>query len=167
MRAPAWFFAVKITKIAFAVAVCCFACPWRSLWPCAALFSHTGPTKTMKIAVPVKERPEVNFVGALRCRVRLEAPPCGSLCLRRAKCLRRPPCLFCLLFHAWFCYAGMILGPRGSTLKHMEDESGAKILLRGKGGSRVCARAVVSYCPRLQPPKRSHRAMWQRSHRAM
>lgn len=34
-------------------------------------------------------------------------------------------------------YVGMLLGPRGSTLKRMEDESGAKILLRGKGGSRV------------------------------
>ena len=28
---------------------------------------------------------------------------------------------------------GLIIGPRGSTLKKMEGETGAKIMIRGKG----------------------------------
>lgn len=31
---------------------------------------------------------------------------------------------------------GLLIGPRGSNQKRMEDESGAKILIRGKGSSK-------------------------------
>ncbi|XP_039024469.1 splicing factor-like protein 1 [Hibiscus syriacus] len=33
-------------------------------------------------------------------------------------------------------FIGLILGPQGNTLKRMEKESGARILLRGKGSSK-------------------------------
>ena len=32
--------------------------------------------------------------------------------------------------------SGLLLGPRGSTLKRLEDESGCRIVLRGRGASR-------------------------------
>jgi hypothetical protein len=31
------------------------------------------------------------------------------------------------------CVVGLLIGPRGNTLKQMESESGAKIAIRGKG----------------------------------
>lgn len=34
------------------------------------------------------------------------------------------------------CPIGLLIGPRGSNQKRMEDESGAKILIRGKGSSK-------------------------------
>lgn len=64
------------------------------------MLTRAGAMKSMKVPVPVKERPDVNFVG-------------------------------------------LLLGPRGSTLKRMEDESGAKILLRGRGASKVRFRLFV------------------------
>lgn len=33
--------------------------------------------------------------------------------------------------------AGLLLGPRGTTLKRMEDETGCKIMIRGRGASKV------------------------------
>lgn len=33
-------------------------------------------------------------------------------------------------------FMGLLIGPRGSNQKRMEDESGAKILIRGKGSSK-------------------------------
>ncbi|KAF9916766.1 hypothetical protein BX616_002880 [Lobosporangium transversale] len=52
---------------------------------------YKRPTKTMdKVYIPVKEFPEINFIG-------------------------------------------LLIGPRGNTLKKMESESGAKISIRGKG----------------------------------
>lgn len=33
-------------------------------------------------------------------------------------------------------WAGLLIGPRGSNQKRMEDESGARILIRGKGSSK-------------------------------
>lgn len=35
-------------------------------------------------------------------------------------------------------FIGLLIGPRGSNQKRMEELSGAKILVRGKGSSRVC-----------------------------
>lgn len=34
-------------------------------------------------------------------------------------------------------FIGLLIGPRGSTQKRLEEISGAKILLRGKGASKV------------------------------
>ncbi|KAF8933714.1 hypothetical protein BGZ58_006182 [Dissophora ornata] len=52
---------------------------------------YKRPTKTMdKVYIPVKEFPEINFIG-------------------------------------------LLIGPRGNTLKKMEGESGAKISIRGRG----------------------------------
>ncbi|KAG0327440.1 hypothetical protein BGZ99_007660 [Dissophora globulifera] len=52
---------------------------------------YKRPTKTMdKVYIPVKEFPEINFIG-------------------------------------------LLIGPRGNTLKKMESESGAKISIRGRG----------------------------------
>ncbi|KAG9069953.1 hypothetical protein KI688_009281 [Linnemannia hyalina] len=52
---------------------------------------YKRPTKTMdKVYIPVKEFPEINFIG-------------------------------------------LLIGPRGNTLKKMETESGAKISIRGRG----------------------------------
>jgi len=52
---------------------------------------YKRPTKTQdKVYIPVKEFPEINFIG-------------------------------------------LLIGPRGNTLKKMETESGAKINIRGRG----------------------------------
>ena len=52
---------------------------------------YTKPTRTMeKIYIPVKDYPDINFVG-------------------------------------------LLLGPRGNTLRQLQDESGARLAIRGKG----------------------------------
>ena len=33
-------------------------------------------------------------------------------------------------------FVGLLIGPRGNTLKNMEKDTGAKIIIRGKGASR-------------------------------
>jgi hypothetical protein len=38
--------------------------------------------------------------------------------------------------HTGLNYSGMLLGPKGATLKHIEAESGARVYLRGKGTSK-------------------------------
>ena len=35
-------------------------------------------------------------------------------------------------------YIGLIIGPRGQTQKELEQKSGCKICVRGKGASKVC-----------------------------
>ena len=45
------------------------------------------------------------------------------------------PCLYSLVCHV-IVATGLLLGPRGSTLKRMEDETNCRILLRGRGASR-------------------------------
>ena len=39
-------------------------------------------------------------------------------------------------FHLQFNFVGRILGPRGMTTKQLEQETGCKIMVRGKGSMR-------------------------------
>jgi hypothetical protein len=54
-------------------------------------------------------------------------------------------------------FVGRILGPRGLTAKQLEQETGCKIMVRGKGSMRdkkkvfLCERAAIM---RYQPPIR-------------
>ncbi|KAH7841867.1 hypothetical protein Vadar_013533 [Vaccinium darrowii] len=54
----------------------------------------------------------------------------------------KPPKLFKKLYipvkeYPKYNFIGLIIGPRGNTLKNLEKETGARILLRGKGSSRA------------------------------
>ena len=39
--------------------------------------------------------------------------------------------------HNGFNYAGLIIGPKGSNQKRMEEETGCKVLVRGRGSQKV------------------------------
>lgn len=75
--------------------------------------------KRKKIFIPVDEYSDINFMGSWRRFV-----PVGGTCsVRFANAWLSPP-------------SGLLIGPRGSNQKRMEDESGARILIRGKGSSK-------------------------------
>ena len=40
------------------------------------------------------------------------------------------------IFYFQFNFVGRILGPRGMTAKHLEQDTGCKIMVRGKGSMR-------------------------------
>jgi hypothetical protein len=48
---------------------------------------------------------------------------------------------------------GLLIGPRGNTMKKIERETGAKIMIRGKGtvkeGKGVCTSQCVIICLKL------------------
>ena len=46
------------------------------------------------------------------------------------------PCIKFSDFHLQFNFVGRILGPRGMTTKQLEQETGCKIMVRGKGSMR-------------------------------
>ncbi|KAK5996125.1 Branchpoint-bridging protein [Cladobotryum mycophilum] len=87
---------------------------------------YRRPTKTQeKVYVPVNDYPEINFsmianpfnpnqylpFPSARIMIRLVATS--------PRCFMQP--------------VGLLIGPRGNTLKKMENDSGAKIAIRGKG----------------------------------
>ncbi|RYP19595.1 hypothetical protein DL766_008418 [Monosporascus sp. MC13-8B] len=79
---------------------------------------YRRPTKTQeKVYVPVNDYPEINFRSRQECcRRRRRTGMAGAQILA----LSNTP-------------LGLLIGPRGNTLKKMETESGAKIAIRGKG----------------------------------
>lgn len=46
--------------------------------------------------------------------------------------------------HPEFNFVGRILGPRGMTAKQLEQETGCKIMVRGKGSMRDKAKVSLS-----------------------
>ncbi|KXT04301.1 hypothetical protein AC578_7901 [Pseudocercospora eumusae] len=79
---------------------------------------YRRPTKTQeKVYVPVNDYPEINFSM-------LSNPLTLSFALQ------------IFILHTLFTAIkslGLLIGPRGNTLKKMETQSGAKIAIRGKG----------------------------------
>ena len=47
--------------------------------------------------------------------------------------------------HPEFNFVGRILGPRGMTAKQLEQETGCKIMVRGKGSMRDKAKVIFTY----------------------
>ncbi len=45
--------------------------------------------------------------------------------------------------HPEFNFVGRILGPRGMTAKQLEQETGCKIMVRGKGSMRDKAKVII------------------------
>ncbi|KAF2969336.1 hypothetical protein GQX73_g4225 [Xylaria multiplex] len=92
---------------------------------------YRRPTKTQeKVYVPVNDYPEINFRSCQECRLTsisnvqaLAASNYIPVYLNS-----RPVLTLALLTKV-----GLLIGPRGNTLKKMETESGAKIAIRGKG----------------------------------
>ncbi|CAB0033395.1 unnamed protein product [Trichogramma brassicae] len=82
-------------------------------------------TLTEKVYVPVKEHPD-------RERAR-ETLLCKHRCItNRARAAPRPAAAAAAAFN----FVGRILGPRGMTAKQLEQETGCKIMVRGKGSMR-------------------------------
>ena len=48
------------------------------------------------------------------------------------------------LFYLQFNFVGRILGPRGMTTKQLEQETGCKIMVRGKGSMRDKKKVINS-----------------------
>jgi protein quaking len=48
--------------------------------------------------------------------------------------------------HPEFNFVGRILGPRGMTAKQLEQETGCKIMVRGKGSMRDKAKVNIVFC---------------------
>ena len=52
------------------------------------------------------------------------------------------------IFYFQFNFVGRILGPRGMTAKELEQYTGCKIMVRGKGSMRDKAKVCISVqCP--------------------
>ncbi|KAL7893418.1 hypothetical protein HDV63DRAFT_414064 [Trichoderma sp. SZMC 28014] len=84
---------------------------------------YRRPTKTQeKVYVPVNDYPEINFSMIANPSTLTTNPPRLSFNLKYNQTLvTMPTCV------------GLLIGPRGNTLKKMENDSGAKIAIRGKG----------------------------------
>ena len=52
--------------------------------------------------------------------------------------------------HPEFNFVGRILGPRGMTAKQLEQETGCKIMVRGKGSMRDKAKVSIIFKPPFQ-----------------
>lgn len=48
-----------------------------------------------------------------------------------------------MLFPQQFNFVGRILGPRGMTAKQLEQETGCKIMVRGKGSMRDKKKVII------------------------
>ncbi|KAH0441676.1 zinc knuckle [Colletotrichum camelliae] len=88
---------------------------------------YRRPTKTQeKVYVPVNDYPEINF-----------SMIANPLTLLTKILVSLVPCLdlgqTCHASSSSPIEVGLLIGPRGNTLKKMETESGAKIAIRGKG----------------------------------
>lgn len=104
-----------------------------------SLFSLFRPPRfETRVPIPVDEYPDINFIG----------PPCLAFVLFCSPPLRIIPALLrslllcvvvflltllCANYLLFLLSSGQILGPRGLTQKRMERESGARIIVRGKG----------------------------------
>lgn len=53
---------------------------------------------------------------------------------------------FVVLSHLQFNFVGRILGPRGMTAKQLEQETGCKIMVRGKGSMRDKKKVSLLTC---------------------
>ncbi|USP78440.1 Branchpoint-bridging protein [Curvularia clavata] len=91
---------------------------------------YRRPTKTQeKVYVPVNDYPEINFsmeLTPLTSYLPLAFVLTSLLRLLDVRSHLVAPALFALT-------VGLLIGPRGNTLKKMETESQAKIAIRGKG----------------------------------
>ncbi|KAJ5692802.1 Branchpoint-bridging protein [Penicillium macrosclerotiorum] len=93
---------------------------------------YRRPTKTQeKVYVPVNDYPEINFSMITNPLT----PNYPSTMSAMTPCSTRADETFPLISSARFLLTlvGLLIGPRGNTLKKMETESGAKIAIRGKG----------------------------------
>ncbi|KAL7808713.1 hypothetical protein V8C26DRAFT_423412 [Trichoderma gracile] len=85
---------------------------------------YRRPTKTQeKVYVPVNDYPEINFSMIANPSTLTTNSPFLSFILEYGRTLFITPIL----------RLGLLIGPRGNTLKKMENDSGAKIAIRGKG----------------------------------
>ena len=69
--------------------------------------------QSKKVYVPVREHPEINFLG--------QSPP---------------PLLLCS-----FLFTGLLIGPRGRSQKELEQRTGTKIFIRGRGSQKEFTQA--------------------------
>jgi hypothetical protein len=58
-------------------------------------------------------------------------------------------------FHLQFNFVGRILGPRGMTAKQLEQETGCKIMVRGRGSMRDKKKVSAHSGPDAPPPGNS------------
>lgn len=82
--------------------------------------SGTVLTLSEKVYVPVKEHPDVSFSHTICITCMFGIADWWELSF------------FCVQFN----FVGRILGPRGMTAKQLEQETGCKIMVRGKGSMR-------------------------------
>ncbi|PTB63375.1 hypothetical protein BBK36DRAFT_1143866 [Trichoderma citrinoviride] len=86
---------------------------------------YRRPTKTQeKVYVPVNDYPEINFSMIANPLTLTTNSPFLSFILEYGQTLFMAPLS---------PKVGLLIGPRGNTLKKMENDSGAKIAIRGKG----------------------------------
>ncbi|EHK19514.1 uncharacterized protein TRIVIDRAFT_209878 [Trichoderma virens Gv29-8] len=90
---------------------------------------YRRPTKTQeKVYVPVNDYPEINFSMIANPLTLTTNSPFLSFNLDYDQTLVTMP--ICGVLSP---KVGLLIGPRGNTLKKMENDSGAKIAIRGKG----------------------------------
>ncbi|RWA13275.1 hypothetical protein EKO27_g1806 [Xylaria grammica] len=95
---------------------------------------YRRPTKTQeKVYVPVNDYPEINF-SEIANPLTFLTMSFPLLVQDLARSAVSPPFVTCKPWlHLTTFLFGLLIGPRGNTLKKMETESGAKIAIRGKG----------------------------------
>ncbi|PON25091.1 branchpoint-bridging protein [Trichoderma gamsii] len=101
---------------------------------------YRRPTKTQeKVYVPVNDYPEINFSMIANPLTLTTNPLRLSFNLKYNQTLVTMPTCGVLRDSGFFRRlilspkVGLLIGPRGNTLKKMENDSGAKIAIRGKG----------------------------------
>ena len=107
-----------------------------------------GATKKKKVYVPVREHPEVNFLGKWEHRclnslicvwsVRTRCLSAFGVSHYASAVLHASTYLSCIPDRTQFLlyHTGLLIGPRGATQKQMQEMSGAKIVIRGRGSQK-------------------------------
>lgn len=88
--------------------ILCFASPQPP-----AGYKQNRSKKYRKIYIPQEEYPDINFMG--ECALAIWSFP---------------------LSHQHVQLLGLIIGPRGSSLKKLEARTGAKVMIRGRGSEK-------------------------------
>ena len=110
-----------------------------------------GAIKKRKVYVPVREHPDVNFLGTVMTQslplayriltLKMNSGNCYKLLFSRV----RISVVFCFYssYSSYSSYpsddnltSGLLIGPRGATQKQMQEMSGAKIVIRGRGSQK-------------------------------
>lgn len=80
-----------------------------------------GSIQRKKIYIPVREHPDINFLGIII-----------NMLLLLRECRKSHTIFSC----DWVTFLGLIIGPKGASQKQMSESTGAKILIRGRGAQK-------------------------------